>query len=207
MSQFSANQSVANARILLLVIQSVLESVMKESEEAVMKVTEALNNMSELTESQRKRLSESLEDFYAGSQAEDLKQSLNDSATAIMDAARSGDMASVESIGNSPQYQRQKTKTKTLHDNLQEFMSSSESMGETIMPLLISLQFQDKLKQQLVGVMRALELFIQHDTVVINDTDINFDDFWTKVQKGFNVVETRNAILQIVKKSISGKSA
>ena len=207
MSQFSANQSVANARILLLVIQSVLESVMKESEEAVMKVTEALNNMSELTESQRKRLSESLEDFYAGSQAEDLKQSLNDSATAIMDAARSGDMASVESIGNSPQYQRQKTKTKTLHDNLQEFMSSSESMGETIMPLLISLQFQDKLKQQLVGVMRALELFIQHDTVVINDTDINFDDFWTKVQKGFNVVETRNAILQIVKKSVTGKSA
>jgi hypothetical protein len=56
MSQFSAGQSVATARILLLVVKAVLDSVMKESEEAVMKVTVALNNMSELSESQRKRL-------------------------------------------------------------------------------------------------------------------------------------------------------
>ena len=206
MGQFSAGESVATARILLLVVKAVLDSVMTESEQAVTKVTEALSNMSDLSESQRRRLSESLEDFYHSPQGEDLKKSLNDSATAIMNAAMSGDLASVNSIGNSAAYQNQKHKTKKLHDNLQELLSSSESMGDSIMPLLISLQFQDKMKQQLVGVVRALELFLSHDTVVV-DAAIDFDDFWTAVQKGFNVVETRNTILKIVKGAIDGKAA
>jgi TnpA family transposase len=206
MSQFTAGQSVATARILFLVIRAVLESVMQESEDAVNKITVSLDNMSQLSQEQRKKLSDAIEGFYHGTQSEEFKKSLNDAATAIMDAASTGDFKTVDAIADSSTYQDQKNRTKILHDNLQEVMESSDSLQDTIMPLLISLQFQDKLKQQLVGVGRALELFMARDTVVVDGT-INFDDFWEKVQKGFNVVETRNTVLRIVKEYLASQKA
>lgn len=207
MPQFTAGQSVATARILFLVIRAVLESVMQESEEAVNKITVSLDNMSQLSQEQRQKLTEALESFYHGTQSEEFKTSLNKAATAIMDAAASGDFKTVDSIANSSIYQDQKNRTKILHDNLQAVMESSDSLNELIMPLLISLQFQDKLKQQLVGVGRALELFMARDTLVVVDGSLTFDDFWEKVQKGFNVIETRNAVLRIVKDYLERQTA
>jgi hypothetical protein len=204
--QFSAGQSVATARILLAVIRHILESVMRESEDAVVKITDSLNNLSDLSSSQRELVSQALEAFYHSGQSENFKQEINDSASAILDAAVQGDFAKVNEIGSQPSYTAQASRTKSLHDSLQDVIAKSETLNDTIMPLLISLQFQDKLKQQLVGVLRALELFIERDTVAV-DAEINFDEFWEQVQKGFNVVETRNAVLRIVKAHLVGKAA
>lgn len=206
MARFSAPQSVATARILLQIIRHVLDSVVLESEDAVTKITEALNNMSELSDAQRRNLSAALEDFYHDSQAEGFKQELNLKATEIMEAAAEGDFARVDAIGNSSEYQSQKQRTKRLHDHLQELIESSSAMSETIFPLLISLQFQDKMKQELVGLTRALELFLSRDTISV-EVELDFDEFWEKIHKGFNVVETRNAVLSIVQSGLNGKAS
>ncbi len=206
MAQFSAGQSVATARILLQVVKHVLHSVMEESEQAVTQITDSLNSMSELSESQRQRLSVALEDFYHGTQGEGFKTELNKHATQIMEAAAKGNYEEVDKIGDSEHYKKQKEKTKALHDNLQDLIESSEEFSEAIFPLLISLQFQDKMKQELMGVTKALELFLEKDTIVVEE-DLDFDEFWEAVQKGFNVVETRNSVLNIVKEALSGSAA
>jgi hypothetical protein len=206
MTQFSTGQSVAIARILLSVIRHVIESVMKESEDAVIRITESLNNLSDLSTTQKQRVTEALESFYQSAQSDDFKRALNESATAILDAAAQGDFAKADAIGDSPAYSLHAGRTKALHDALQDVIHTSESLSDTIMPLLISLQFQDKLKQQLVGVLRALELFMARDTVVV-EAEVDFDEFWEKVQKGFNVVDTRNAVLRIVKQHMLDKAS
>lgn len=206
MGQLTAGESVATARILFHVIRGVLDSVMKESEDAVMKITESLNNLSELSETQKRRINEAIDIYYQGEQAESLQNSLNASASAIMDAAAKGDMARVNEIGDSEDYISQRDRTLQFHESLQEVVQSSEQLADLLMPLIISLQFQDKMKQQLVGVLRALELFMARDTVVV-EGNVNFDEFWTQVQKSFNVVETRNLVLRVVKSFMTKQSA
>lgn len=206
MTQFTGNQSIATARILLQVVKYVLDQIVAESESAVAQVTEQLNNMSELTTAQRASLASALEDFYHGAQGSDFKDELNTKASEILEAASAGDFAKVNEIGDSADYVQKKTKTKNLHDSLQDLIDSSDQLSENIFPLLIALQFQDKMKQELMGVLAALELFLQHDRTVV-ELDGDFDEFWDKVRKGFNVVETRNAVLKIVKDCLAGKVA
>ena len=206
MAQFNAGQSVAIARILLSVIRHVIESVMKESEDAVIRITESLNNLSDLSSNQKQRVTEALEAFYQTIQSDDFKRALSESATAILDAAAQGNFAKANTIGDSTADGLHAGRTKALYDALQDVIHTSDSLSDTIMPLLISLQFQDKLKQQLVGVLRALELFMARDTVVV-EAQVNFDEFWEKVQKGFNVVDTRNAVLRIVKQHMLDKAS
>lgn len=189
----------ATSHALVVVTKKVLEKVIKESEQAVLEVTEKLQGMSSLTESQKEMLSGALMSFYESDEGDDIKRILNDNAQAMVDAAERGDFAAVDALSMSDDYQHARKATKKLHDTLQNVTTSDAALNDYIMPVLVALQFQDNVRQELEALIRCTEDYFEEfrlaETVrqKMNEGTVAF---WRRLSKHFTNIEARDLVLR-----------
>jgi hypothetical protein len=188
------------SQILVLVTQRILEKVIKASEAAVLEVTEKLQGMSNLTEQQKEQLSGALVSFYHSDEGDEIKQTLNDNATAMMEAAQRGDMAEVERLSQTEGYDHARKATKKLHDTLQHFTTDDAALNDYIMPVLVALQFQDSLRQELEGVLKCVEQYFSEyraqDVVAPAKEPVDVA-FWQQASRNFTNIEAREIVLEV----------
>lgn len=191
------SRQVIISRTLVLVTKHVLTKVIQDSERAVLEITEKLQGMTSLTEAQKNKVSQALESFYDTDESRGLATTLNDAATAMLEAAQAGDLAKVESIAAAPEYQQARTASKKLHDTLQHLTTSDEVLSDYIMPVLVGLQFQDNLRQELESIVKCFdEYFSRFDkTLTVSVTDTDYADFWKKAATNFTNMEARKVVL------------
>lgn len=194
----SADTASSFTNQLLLVLSAVIGGVIRRSEEAVMQITERVQAISTLSENQRKALSGALESYYEASGADALKDTLNDQATRILEAAQAGDLDEVERLSSNKSYVEARHASKKLHDTLQSMTSGNGSLDETIMPVLVALQFQDSIRQELESILQGVEDFfrlVESQSAGADSTPISSRvDFWKQLAKHFKNIETRKLI-------------
>ena len=193
-------QQVLLSRSLILVVKNILTKVIGDSERAVVEITEKLQGMTVLGEDHKNQLSSALEHMYTSTEADGMKNTLNDAATAMLEAAAAGDFAEVERISRSDAYQKARHATKKLHDTLQNLTTSDVALNDYIMPVLVALQFQDSVRQEIESVNKSFDDYIAFlssvtGTIVFNEPSI---EFWNKISKNFNNIEARNIVLKTV---------
>lgn|GEM_PF-5569244 len=194
--------ALAASNTLVVVVKRILEKVIKASEAAVLDITEKLQGMSTLTETQKAALSGALESFYDTEEDDGLKKLLNESATAMMEAAQRGDFAEVDRIASSENYDKARKATKKLHDSLQLVTTSDAALNEYIMPVLVALQFQDNLRQELEGIISCLHSYFLYfaeagvSEAVAPYADDPSRDFWRSLAKNFTNIEARAIVLR-----------
>jgi uncharacterized membrane protein YheB (UPF0754 family) len=186
------------SQTLVRIVKAMLTRVIQSSEEAVVEITEKIQSISTLSETQKDGLSEALEHFYHANDNSTLKQTLNDNATKIMNAAMSGDMGEVERIANDPEYNKARLATKCLHDRLQQIIADNQTMNEYIMPVILALQFQDRVRQELESINKSFEDYFDF---VDNLVQIVFaveptKNFWKKIAQNFTNLDARTLILK-----------
>ena len=184
---------------LVVVIKKVLEKVIKASEQAVLEVTEKLQGMSTLTETQKEMLSGAMVSFYDSDEGNDIKRVLNDNAQAMVDAAERGDFAAVDALAATAEYQHARKATKKLHDTLQNVTTSDAALNDYIMPVLVALQFQDTVRQELEALIKCTEDYFSEfqltDAVRVRMDDAN-KAFWRRLAKHFTNIEARDLVLR-----------
>jgi hypothetical protein len=184
---------------LVVVMKKIVEKVILASEHAVLEVSEKLQGMSILTETQKEMLSSALVSFYSSEEGNDIKRVLNDNAQAIVDAAERGDFAAVDVLADNPEYQQARKATKKLHDTLQSVTTSDAALNDYIMPVLVALQFQDNLRQELEGLIHCLEDYFREfrltESVRVQMGEAN-RAFWRRLSKHFTNIEARDLVLQ-----------
>ncbi len=184
---------------LVVVMKKVLEKTIKASEQAVLEVTEKLQGMSQLTESQKEMLSGALVSLYESEEGEQIKRVLNDNAQAMVDAAERGDMDEVTRLSAAPSYQHARKATKRLHDTLQNVTTSDQALNDYIMPVLVALQFQDNVRQELEGLIKCMEDYFQEFRLAAEvrvRLDTTTVEFWTRLSRHFTNIEARQLVLR-----------
>jgi hypothetical protein len=189
----------ATSHALVVVTKKVLEKVIKESELAVLEVTEKLQGMSSLTEQQKEMLSGAMVSFYQSDEGDDIKRILNDNAQAMVDAAERGDFAAVDALASADDYQHARKATKKLHDTLQNVTTSDAALNDYIMPVLVALQFQDNVRQELEALIRCTEDYFQEFHIaesVRQQMNPETVSFWRRLSKHFTNIEARDLVLK-----------
>ena len=208
---FGSDQSaLQTSQLLVVIMKKLLERVVMASETAVMEVTEKLQGMTVLTETQKEQLSSALVSFYSSDEGEEMKKLLNDGASAMFDAASTGDFASVDRLSKSPEYQSARLASKKLHDTLQNFTTSDVTLNEYIMPVLVSLQYQDNMRQEIEGIIKSMEQYFAifaPQALTVAETSQELSDFWKKLSKNFNNIEARKIVLETALGSQGTKDA
>jgi hypothetical protein len=186
------------SQTLVRIVKAMLMRVIQSSETAVIEITEKIQGISTLSETQKNGLSEALEHFYNANDNISLKQTLNENATKIMNAAMSGDMVEVERIASNPEYDKARLATKCLHDRLQQIIADNQTMNEYIMPVILALQFQDRVRQELESINKSFEDYFDFVDQLVH---IVFEveptkNFWKKIAQNFTNLDARTVILK-----------
>jgi hypothetical protein len=200
MSQAFGENALQTSQILVVIMKKLLERIVQASETAVTEVTEKLQGMSMLTETQKEQLSSAMVSFYASEEGDDMKKLLNDNASAMFEAATNGDFASVDRLSSSPEYEKARIGSKKMHDTLQSFTTSDAALNEYIMPVLVSLQYQDNMRQEIEGIIKSMEAYFSMfvpSTPLMGGASVELVDFWKKISKYFNNIEARNIVLNV----------
>ena len=194
-----AAERESTSHALVVVTKKVLEKVIKESEIAVLEVTEKLQGMSSLTEQQKEMLSGAMVSFYQTDEGEDIKRILNDNAQAMVDAAERGDFAAVDALASADDYQHARKATKKLHDTLQNVTTSDAALNDYIMPVLVALQFQDNVRQELEALIRCTEDYLHEFRIaetVRQKMSPETVSFWRRLAKHFTNIQARHLVLK-----------
>lgn len=122
------------------VARDVLRGVVDRLEGACSAVTEQVGRITTLSEVQQRSLQRSFEGMYDEGESSDLKDTLNDTATLMMEAAARGDMEEVERLAASSGYQDARKATKSLHDAMQQVLEADTALGRILRPVTQALQ-------------------------------------------------------------------
>jgi hypothetical protein len=199
MNSLTQLNALHTSQMLVVIMKRLLEKIVQSSEAAVTDVTEKLQGMTVLNEQQKEQLSGALVSFYGSEEGEDVKRILNENASAMFDAVSQGDMAKADSISKQPEYASARLASKRLHDTLQNFTTNDVALNEYIMPVLVSLQYQDNMRQEIEGIIKSMEQYFAVFTPVptaIEGSSEEVENFWKKVAKNFNNIDARRVILE-----------
>lgn len=187
------------SRKLVSLTKVILENVLRSSEEAVLQISEKIQGMGSLTEEQKSNLRDAFEGYYHGSEGEEMKRVLNETASKIADAAAEGNLEEIERLSSDPAYQAASKGTKKLHDALQVYLHGEDAMSEYIMPTLISLQFHDRMRQDIEALMKTYDSYFAFVIQSVGSAAAESEpseQFWHSVAKNFTSIEAREVVLK-----------
>lgn len=193
------NEKHAISLTLVEIVKKILRNVMDSSEQAVMQIGEKIQGMSSLTEDQKRNIRDAFEGIYQSEDEDELKKMLNDYATRIADATANGDLEEVERLSSDPKYKEASKTTKRLHDAMQQFLHGSDGTNEYIMPALITLQFHDRMRQDVEALIKSFDRYFEYfQTSYPGETAFAEParDFWIEIAHFFTSIEARERVLK-----------
>lgn len=114
--------------------------------------------------------------------------------------------AQVLEITNLSEFQRnaienvrgeaEKITSGNMVERLQELMKSNSELADVLMPIIVSLQFQDRLRQELESLLKAFTRFTEEASKDDPALAENPEPFWIEVAKGFTNIESREVVLK-----------
>ena len=86
-----------------------------------------------------------------------------------------------------------------LLQKLGELMKSNSDLAEVLMPIIMSLQFQDRLRQELESLHKTLGLALPH-VAADNGRTIGIlnEEFWKDAAKTFTNIQSREVVMKAV---------
>lgn len=88
------------------------------------------------------------------------------------------------------------TAAEAVMERLQGLAKSNSELGEVIMPIIVALQFQDRLSQDLSSLLKAFVRFSRAIEETNGGRQVEENSFWATVAKEFTNIESRTLILK-----------
>jgi hypothetical protein len=188
-------QYVSISRTLIIIVSEILRKSIKDSEKAVCDIMEKMQFLSNISEKQKNLLDSALVEYYRDSDNDELKSTLKDAADAIFEAAVAGDFDKINEVSNDEKYVRARKATKQLHDQLQ-VISQDTTMDSSLMPVMMALQFHDKMRQELESIIKCFDNYCAYVYQVAPNSPPTepHEGFWQRTLALFTNVEAREIV-------------
>jgi len=196
---------VSIARDLIEITDKILKEVVRDTEDAAIEIGGKIQEISYLTSEQAGTLKNIMESIHTQGTVEhgEIEQDVKDTASfvdQIFEKAQEGNFEEACRIGDDPQYKKLKQKTGMLVKQLEQLTEQDKHLAEVVAPVVVALQFQDRMRQSLENVIKTFNVFfsimssIRHEKLPEGFAN----SFWEQVESQFTSNKDRNVVRRIV---------
>lgn len=196
---------VSIARDLIEITDKILKEVVRDTEQAAIEIGDKIQEISYLTSEQTDTLRNIMESIHTQGtlEHEEIEQDVKDTASfvdQIFERAQEGNFEEACRIGDDPKYRKLKQKTGKLVKQLEQLTEQDKHLAEIVAPVLMALQFQDRIRQSLENVIKTFNVFfsimssIRHEKLPEGFAS----SFWEQVENQFTSNKDRNVVRRIV---------